>query len=185
MNTTTTTNIGVQEKKVLIRLSKRHNHKIVNFINAAIRFFEKTNIDPADDIISPKEEIAKLEKRLNQVVGFMRKHEQESLNPLLENLIIIQRRLQAIISNPASKEDLDHLQESLKKDLKYLKDINEIHNKNHKVIIDNDLVLIKKLEPIKSRVEKVENKIDALYNLLVNKSIRGYSQEDIDNYKNI
>ena len=56
----TTTNIGTDELKRVKKLSSTFGLKQVDFINYSVRYFSRTGINPAEEIYSPREEIARL-----------------------------------------------------------------------------------------------------------------------------
>lgn len=101
MSTTnlTTTNIGVDELKHLKKLALNHKLKQVEFINASIAYFKKTGINPAEEIYSPREEIEKLTKRVDEVIRFMQVHEKQKLSPLLDRLVLLDKRINESVSN--------------------------------------------------------------------------------------
>jgi len=57
-----------------------------DFVKYTLTYFRKSGIHPADPPESVKEEIAKIEKRVSQLIGFQRTFERENLLPLLEAL---------------------------------------------------------------------------------------------------
>lgn len=101
MSTTnlTTTNIGVDELKHLKKLALKHKLRQVEFINASISYFRKTGINPSEEIYSPREEIERLTKRVDEVIRFMQVHERQKLSPLTERLILLDKRINESISN--------------------------------------------------------------------------------------
>ncbi|HPQ35694.1 MAG TPA: BfmA/BtgA family mobilization protein [Tenuifilaceae bacterium] len=111
MNTTkfTTTNIGVEELKHLRKLSTHHRLKQVEFINSAIEYFKKTGINPAEEIYSPREEIARLTKRTDEVVRFIQVFEKQKLSPLLEHLIILEKKLSENYANAITSSELNDI----------------------------------------------------------------------------
>ena len=57
-----------------------------DFVKYTLAYFRKSGINPADPPESVKEEIAKIEKRVSQLIGFQRTFERDNLLPLLEAL---------------------------------------------------------------------------------------------------
>jgi len=108
-STLTTTNIGKEELKHLRKIASHHGLKQVEFINATISYFRKTGINPAEEIYSPREEIERLTKRVDEVIKFMQVHEKQKLSPLLERLLLLERRLSEIYSKVVTVEDLKPL----------------------------------------------------------------------------
>lgn len=101
----TTTNIGVEQLKSLKKLSTKHGLKQVEFINASIDYFRKTGINPSEEIFSPREEIARLAKRQDEIIGVIKTHEKK-LAPLLERLALLDAQIRETTSNLIEKEDL-------------------------------------------------------------------------------
>jgi predicted TIM-barrel fold metal-dependent hydrolase len=75
------------------------------FVLHSAVYFRKTGIDPSkSDNESPLKAIKELEKRVGQVVAYIKTQEQEKLNPLFEQLIILTRGLdEATKKLPASE----------------------------------------------------------------------------------
>lgn len=105
-NSLTTTNIGTDELKHLKKLASRHKLKQSEFINASINYFQKTGINPAEEIFSPREEIERLTKRVDEVIKFLQVHEKQKLTPLLERLILMERKLGDTYSKVITADDL-------------------------------------------------------------------------------
>jgi len=64
----------------------KHELTMNNFVRAALTYFRTTGINPTDPPESVKEELARMEKRLNQVIAFQRTFERESMIPLLTRI---------------------------------------------------------------------------------------------------
>ena len=75
-------------------LCKAYELNLGELVQHSVVYFKKTGINPSQaDNESPHKVLKELEKRIGQVVAFIKTHEQEKLNPLLEHLIIISRQL--------------------------------------------------------------------------------------------
>jgi virulence-associated protein VapD len=185
MNTTlTTTNIGKSELKSLRSLAQKHNLKQVDFINHAIAYFKKTGINPADEIYSPREEISKLSHRVDQVIRFIKTQEEKKLTPLLDELILISRKLNAQMENQVTAEHFNHLLKGQKLMLEYSKSNREItieaFDKTQKTIT----ILPSRLEEIKQILAITKELHDILYQSLMNRSnIKGFRYEDIQKFQ--
>ena len=55
-----------------------------DFIAHAVEYFKKTGINPSEPIQSPREELTKVNKRINDVIAFIRTQESLYLKPILE-----------------------------------------------------------------------------------------------------
>src|ERR1700751_6010522 len=61
-------------------------------------YVKKTGIDPSKaDSESPHKVVKELEKRIGQLVAFIKTQEQEKMNPLLENLIILKGQTEDVL----------------------------------------------------------------------------------------
>lgn len=80
------------------------------FVKHSTSYFRKTGIDPSkSESESPYKSIKELEKRMGQVVGFIKTHEQEKLNPLFEHLIILTRKLGETMQKLPASERFDQV----------------------------------------------------------------------------
>jgi hypothetical protein len=71
---------------------------IGEFVEYSAIYFRSAGIDPSkSDAESPHKVVKELEKRISQIVGVMKTHEREKLDPLLENLIILKQQLEDLI----------------------------------------------------------------------------------------
>lgn len=184
----TTTNISKSHQQVLKQLSKKLELSQVDFLNGAIEYFKKTGINPLDEVTSPKEEMAALNKRLDQVIRFMRVHERDKLSPLLDSLIIIDRRLKDKLEFILTKEDLSDVNEKIENVSTELnKDISGINEKLGDVrtsISTANKNFVTAYNNHNSTTQKLIQLVELLFYLLINKRMGGYNKEDIQNFKN-
>jgi hypothetical protein len=131
-------NIAVDERthKEAKSLSKTLGLTLGELVESSVQYFKKTGIDPSKaDSESPHKVVKELEKRIGQVVAYIKSHEQEKLNPLLEQLVILSRRLEDVAKElPQSAR----MEEAIK-----------IGNKNTDVLIEShkrQAALIKQLQ---------------------------------------
>ena len=172
MNSTlTTTNIGKSELKSLRSLAKTHNLKQVEFINHAIAYFKKTGINPSDQIFSPREEINKLSTRMDQVIGFIKTQEEKKLNPLLDELILISRRLNDQIEDQITIEHLGKLYTLMMKIMEEEKNGQEFNSKEFEKIINGINKLPRYLLEIEKRQELTNKFQENLFTAQKNKKI--------------
>ena len=188
-NRLTTTNISVEQLKHLKKISDRLGLKQVEFINASVSYFQKTGINPAEDIFTPREEIEKLAKRLDEVIRFMQVHERNKLSPLLERLILLEKQLNESYSTIISIKDLEpikNLLEEYKVKITKIELVNEqaIPNLLKKILIGLETVLARILEEQNKKQKKTERLIGALFNALKNKPLAGgFKDNDIKNFE--
>lgn len=80
------------------------------FVLHSAEYFRKTGIDPSkSDNENPYKAIKELEKRVGQVVAYIKTQEQEKLNPLLEQLIFLTRKLDEVVKKLPASERFDQV----------------------------------------------------------------------------
>ncbi|WP_282036297.1 BfmA/BtgA family mobilization protein [Saccharicrinis aurantiacus] len=186
-HTVTTTNIGSQERAALKRLATKHGLKQVEFINHAIQYFKKTGINPADEIFSPREEIAKLTKRVDQVIQFIKTNESKKLNPLLDHMTIISRKLEGQLSNTVTKKDFSDLSSSISNMIDVNIENQEIIFQKIKGNINLEELNQKSLNELKIEVDQLMKMMQIFYQSFSNKSLMGvgFKKEDIAKFNNV
>jgi predicted GNAT family N-acyltransferase len=107
--TLTTVNIETEAQKHLKKLAQHHGLTQLGFLNASVLYFRKTGINPAEEIYSPREEIAKLTKRVDEVIRFLQTHEKQKLSPLMERLILLEKQLKENYSKTITTDDLNSI----------------------------------------------------------------------------
>lgn len=85
--------IDKTQHKKLKDLSRKFNLSQTDFVNYAVDYFAKTGINPADKIYSPREEISKLEKRVEQVIKFLNVFQREQAKPVFDELVILNKAI--------------------------------------------------------------------------------------------
>ena len=90
--------------------SKTLDLTLGEFVLHSAEYFRKTGIDPSKSgIESPYKAIKELEKRVGQVVAFIKTQEQEKLNPLLEQLIFLTQKLDEVVMKLPASERFDQV----------------------------------------------------------------------------
>ena len=182
----TTTNIGLAEKEALKKMARRHEMTQVDFINSCVEYFSKSMVNPRDPIMSPREEMAKLTKRVDQVVRFIRTQEQKKLDPLLNNLMILERRIREYNDDPITKKELITSQNNLNDSFvtghsnirNGLMQLAEILKKR----IDSE---ISKNIQLEKRMDYLSDMMQALVELMLKKGISGYRKEDVEHFQKL
>lgn len=79
------TSIGIDKatSKLIDKLCKRYSLKKGEIVKLAFRYLEKAHINPADAPESVKTELAKINKRQDDIIRFIRHYEEEQLNPMI------------------------------------------------------------------------------------------------------
>lgn len=131
--------------KKLKTLADRETLSMSNFLEHAIGYFDKTKLNPKTDVLSIKEEVQKLEKRVNQVIAFIRTFEKENLVPLYQEVKTV--NLQSIETyNKLPKAD----------QLKKISDNLQVLSHNMERMID---ILNKKTGSLNTSIEGIESNI--------------------------
>lgn len=81
--------VGIDETthKELKKIAKQNEKDMGSFIASAVTYFKATGIDPEDEKQSPKKAIEENNKRLNQVIAFIKKQESDHLFPILKKMM--------------------------------------------------------------------------------------------------
>ena len=94
----TTIAIDGRTHKEAKTLCKTLGFNLGELVQHSVQYFKKTGIDPSKaDSESPHKVVKELEKRIGQLVAFIKTQEQEKMNPLLENLIILKHQMEDIL----------------------------------------------------------------------------------------
>src|ERR1035437_4494201 len=102
--------VNAQTHAEVKTLSKTLNMELGEFVKHSAVYFKKTGIDPSkSDNESPLKAIKELEKRVGQVVAYIKTHEQEKLNPLLDQLISLTRKLDEALNILPKSERFDQV----------------------------------------------------------------------------
>jgi len=82
-----------------------------DFISLSLSYFEKQGINPAKHE-SPRAEMEKVTKRLDQFFGFMKKQEQDILKPMYKDFIEADRKtkknLEVVVENQKILNEMQH-----------------------------------------------------------------------------
>lgn len=69
--------------KLIEKLCKRYSLKKGEIVKLAFQYLEKANINPSDAPESVKSELAKINKRQDDIIRFIRNYEETQLNPMI------------------------------------------------------------------------------------------------------
>lgn len=171
-------NIAVDDNthKEAKKLSKTLDISLGELVQHSVVYFKKTGINPSNaDNESPIKAIKELDKHIGQIVAFIRTHEKEKLNPLLEYLIIISKQLDDSIKKLPEAERFEEvltvvnkhasiLIDSHKKQVNALQktqqEINQENQKELKNIAANISNLIKGFNTLHADQEAIKEVID-------------------------
>lgn len=76
----------VKAHESLKKLCLKYGLTQVDFIESAIKYFKDTGINPTEPSLSPKDEISVMNKRLNQVIAFQKKFENDYFFPAAKDM---------------------------------------------------------------------------------------------------
>ena len=83
ISTLTTIGIDRQTGKLIDKLCKRYSLKKGEIVRLAFVYIDKTYINPSEAPESVKSELAKINKRQDDIIRFIRHYEEEQLNPMI------------------------------------------------------------------------------------------------------
>ncbi len=97
-NIPTLTTIGIdrQTGKLIDKLCKRYSLKKGEIVKLAFVYIDKACINPSEAPESVKSELAKINKRQDDIIRFIRHYEEEQLNPMIRTANSIAVRFDAI-----------------------------------------------------------------------------------------
>jgi tRNA U55 pseudouridine synthase TruB len=102
--------VNAQTHAEVKTLSKTLNMELGEFVKHSAVYFKKTGIDPSkSENESPVKIMKELEKRVGQVVAYIKTHEQEKLNPLVDQLISLTRKLDEALKKLPASERFDQV----------------------------------------------------------------------------
>jgi len=79
----TTIAIDRETNTLVEKICKRYSLKKSEVVKLAFLYLEKAHINPADAPESVKSELAKINKRQDDIIRFIRKYEEDQLNPMI------------------------------------------------------------------------------------------------------
>ena len=75
--------IEAETDKLIEKLCKRYSLKKGEIVKLAFLYLDKAHINPADAPESVKSELTKINKRQDDIIRFIRKYEEDQLNPMI------------------------------------------------------------------------------------------------------
>lgn len=79
----TTISIDKETASLIGKICKRYSLKKGEIVKLAFQYLEKAHINPADAPESVKSELSKINKRQDDIIRFIRKYEEDTLNPMI------------------------------------------------------------------------------------------------------
>ena len=165
-NISTLTTIGIdrQTGKLIDKLCKRYSLKKGEIVRLAFVYIDKACINPSEALESVKSELAKINKRQDDIIRFIRHYEEEQLNPMIRTANFIAVRFDGI-GKTLETLILSQLESSQGKQTAVLKKLSEQFC-NHADVINNQSKQINALYQIHQRDYKKRLHLIQLYSEL-------------------
>lgn len=93
----TTISIDTETANLVAKICKRYSLKKSEVVKLAFGYIDKAHINPADAPESVKSELAKINKRQDDIIRFIRHYEEEQLNPMIRTSHTIANKFDAIV----------------------------------------------------------------------------------------
>lgn len=150
-NISTLTTIGIdrQTGKLIDKLCKRYSLKKGEIVRLAFVYIDKACINPSEAPESVKSELAKINKRQDDIIRFIRHYEEEQLNPMIRATNSIALRFDTI-SKTLETLILSQLEVSQERQTAVLKKLSEQFG-NHANVINSESKQINALYQIHQR----------------------------------
>ena len=134
-NISTFTTIGIdrQTGKLIDKLCKRYSLKKGEIVRLAFVYIDKACIDPSEAPESVKSELAKINKRQDDIIRFIRHYEEEQLNPMIRTVNTIAVRFDGI-GKVLETLILSQMESSQRKQTAVLQKVSEQFGKHADVI---------------------------------------------------
>ena len=161
----TTIAVEAETDKLIEKLCKRYSLKKGEIVKLAFLYLERAHINPADAPESVKSELAKINKRQDDIIRFIRKYEEDQLTPMIRTSHSIAVKFDASVKEQkeliASEIDTTReLQDNV------LKKISETFNQ-HAGVINNQAKQINDLaQSINASSKKQERNNNKLLKLI-------------------
>ena len=154
-----TLNVKPTTKKTIIRLAKKHELNLVDFVHAMGVYFDKTGVNPKDmKILSPAEELKKFR---DTIISFMRKQEKEFILPTFGKMDLLAGRFMQYLDEEAPRKS-DNPKGVLKdKKSNSIKEITEIVEDKKEIVSEAENIDYKeKYQQALNDLERAEMKIE-------------------------
>lgn len=93
----TTISIDKETAALVEKICKRYSLKKSEVVKLTFRYIDKANINPADAPESVKAELSKINKRLDDIIRFIKHYEENELNPMIRVTNSIAVRFDGIV----------------------------------------------------------------------------------------
>lgn len=108
-NKTVLTTIGIDHStnRQIDKLCKRYNLKKGEIVKLAFEYMDKACINPSEPPESVKTELAKINKRQDDLIRFIRHFEEKELNPMIRATHSIAVKFEVVVKTLSEKLDLE------------------------------------------------------------------------------
>jgi len=163
---TALTSIGIDQatNRMIDKLCKRYNLKKGEIVRLAFAYMDKASINPSEPPESAKAELAKINKRQDDLIRFIRHFEEEQLNPMIRATNSIAVRFDNI-SKTLEALILSQLEKNQEKHHSVLQKVSEQFSK-HADVINNQGKRISALHQLLSHDNKKILNLITLYSEL-------------------
>ncbi|NDV83142.1 BfmA/BtgA family mobilization protein [Bacteroides sp. 51] len=152
----TTVSIDKETGRLIEKIRKRYSLKKSEVVKLAFLYLEKAHINPADAPESVKSELAKINKRQDDIIRFIRHYEEEQLNPMIRTSHSIAVKFDTAVGILTEKVNLE-INTSKENLVNVLKKLDE-HFGKIAVVINNQSASLDKLSTIIDNHSKTINK---------------------------
>lgn len=129
----TTVSIDQDTAKLVEKICKRYSLKKGEVIRLAFGYIDKAHINPSEAPESVKSELAKINKRQDDIIRFIRHYEEEQLNPMIRTAHSIAVRFDGV-AKALETVILSQLENSREKHLTVLQKLSEQFTNHAEVI---------------------------------------------------
>lgn len=152
----TTIAIEAETDKLIEKLCKRYSLKKGEITKLAFLYLDKAHINPADAPELVKSELAKINKRQDDIIRFIRKYEEDQLNPMIRTSHSIAVKFDASVKE---QKELITSEINTSRELQdnVLKKISETFNQ-HATVINNQAKQINDLAGVINLVSKKQER---------------------------
>ncbi|WP_313382360.1 BfmA/BtgA family mobilization protein [Proteiniphilum saccharofermentans] len=162
----TLTSIGIDKStnRLIDKLCKRYSLKKGEIVRLAFAYIDKASINPSEPPESAKAELAKINKRQDDLIRFIRHFEEKELNPIIRATNSIAVKFETIVKE-LSELLLNEINTSRELQDNVLKKISETFTQ-HTGVINNQAKQINSLSQIQQRTTKKLLNLIQLYSEL-------------------
>ncbi len=157
----TTIGIDKETNALVEKICKRYSLKKGEVVKLAFQYLEKAHINPADAPESVKSELAKINKRQDDIIRFIRHYEEQQLNPMIRTSHSIATRFDSI-AKTLENLILSQLEASREKQYSILQKISDQFGK-HADAINNQSRQINALHQLQQKESSKLLKLVSLY----------------------